>query len=160
MKNPEEAVELRDDPYFVGDEFIRDFQTYEHNDFATEKDLCNFIQHHAQQFAEDILGIEYKSHQREYVMSRGIRKRARVDFIFNEKNSPVIVECKNPTQKYHELTIGLAQLMAYSLLEPDARLVLVTSTNDPVLNMVINKFNLPIELIIFSKSHVMKLVTQ
>jgi hypothetical protein len=152
---------------FAGCEFISDHKQYEHEDFGTEKELCDFIEVKAKIFASEVLGVEYKSYIREYYISGDSRinknKKGRVDFVFHSDKGDIYVECKKPTHSYSESVNAISQLLAYSCLADTFkrqlyRMVLVTTRYNPMLLKVIKKFNLPIEIYVLSKSNVMKLI--
>lgn len=141
------------DPFF-GKRLIANYKDYQSPDFKSEKDLCDFIDSHAEQFAEEVLGIIYCGHCREYRIKDGLN---RADFMFTAIR-PILVECKNPKRKSSESLFALAKLMAYSCDEGECRMVLVTSQYDESIRKVIKKYNLPIDVYVFYKDHVMKLL--
>lgn len=136
-------------------------------DFNTEKELCDYINLHPAIFAKDVLEINYLGHDREYCISedRRLNKtwKARVDFRFNGPNGDIYVECKNPVHTYSEANTGIGQILGYNCLAQlfnrrVDRYVLVTTKYNPILRMVISKFNLPIEVYIISKQRVVKML--
>lgn len=146
---------------------IRDWENYISNDFNNESQLCDFIELNKEEFAREILEIEYLSHVREYYV-KGKRRfkdknTARVDFLFTSTSGEnILVECKNPKNVYCDLRNGLIQLMAYycdtkkSGIKVD-RLVLLTTKFDIVIQEIIAEYKLNVEVIVFSKQHSMRL---
>lgn len=136
-------------------------------DFKNEKELCDYIDLYPSIFAKDVLEIDYLGHEREYCISgdRRMNKnwKARVDFKFTGPNGDIYVECKNPIHSYSEAHTGLGQILGYNCLaelfnRKVERYVLVTTKYNPILKMVIGKFNLPIEVYIISKQRVAKML--
>lgn len=138
------------------------------DDFRNEKEMTDFINCHASLFARDVLEIEYKSHKREYYLGLPVRlskgNMPHVDFVFETKGGKLIlVECKNVNNTYAELSNSVGQLLSYSCIAKGNgikidRLCIVANKFDSRLRMVINEFKLPIEVYVFGKSQVLKLM--
>lgn len=146
---------------------ITDFEKFQSKDFKTERELCNYIEENIKLFCRDVLEIEYMGHEREYVIceDRRINKKhkARVDFRFKNNDGDIYVECKNPTHVYSESNGALNQILAYSCVadfyqRKVSRLILLTTKYNVILGATIRKFNLPIEVFVFSKDHVLKMM--
>jgi hypothetical protein len=128
------------------------------NDFACEKEFCDYIESHIQEFCEDCLGVSYKSHRREYPLSSGkrIKGTKRIDFlIVTDKNERIGVECKAPKNP-SELSFGLGQCLTYLTMfeimgKTLNRIVLLSTKIDHPVPFTIDKFNLPITFIAFDK---------
>jgi hypothetical protein len=148
-------------------ERIVDFKEYQSEDFRTEKELCDYINSHIKEFCTDVLEIEYIDHEREYCISHDRRinqnHKARVDFKFTTPFGDVYVECKKPSHLYSESNQSISQILAYSCIadfykRDVSRLVLVTTRYSAILGAVIRKYNLPIEVYVFSKNKVLKML--
>lgn len=144
-------------PYYKnGDYPLNDIQL--HKDFETEKELCDYIEAHIQEFTTDCLGYEYKSHRREYPVSEGKRYKGnrRIDFLIVTKdNLRIGVECKHPRYTC-EVTSGIGQCLNYlTMFELHGnslnKMAMVTTKMDPIAPFTLDKFNLPIILIGFDK---------
>lgn len=146
---------------------VTDHTEFESVDFLTEREMCELIHSQPEIFAKTVLEINYTGHEREYAIShnRSLKGKwkARVDFRFSGPNGDIYVECKLPKHIYSESNQAVSQILAYSCLadmfnRKVDRLVLVTTRYNAILGRVIKKFNLPIEVYILSKSHVMKML--
>lgn len=166
MEDPKPSL-TEDSGPFVDCALISNHKIYEANDFPTEKGLCDFLHERAPILAKEILGINYQGHEREFIISGDSRvnksSKGRVDFMFKDGDGCILVECKKPTHCYSESVNAISQLLAYSCLSDQynlnyQRLVLMTTRFNPMLKEVIKKFNLPVEVYIVSKDHVMKLI--
>lgn len=146
---------------------ITNFKDYESNDFKSEKELCDFIEWNIQPFVSNVLeesgSFKYK---REFnlnqIQSFGPRPR-RIDFyVEREDGKGVLIEVKNPKNCYSEVNNAISQIMSYIVTAKNSgvnvyRAVLVTSRYHKVLKEVINEFQLPIEVFVISKKHILKL---
>lgn len=149
---------------------VPDANVYLLDRFKTEKELCDFIDYHAKHFAEDVLNIEYKSHKREFYLgqrinvSLGFGNMPHIDFMFEDNNGKVIlVECKNPSNIYAELSNAIGQILSYYCTAKENgigvdRMCIVTGRYNDKIRKVINQFNLPIEVYVMSKQNVLKVV--
>ena len=85
--------------------------------------------------------------------------------MFKSKDGDIIIiECKNVTNTFSELSGSVSQLLSYAVIAEDNnikidRMCLVVNKFDDRLRKIIEKFNLPIELFIFSKTNVLKMIT-
>lgn len=149
---------------------VANANTYLGANFKSEKELCDFIDDHAEDFAKDILNIEYKSHKREFYLgqrinvSLGFGNMPHIDFMFEGNSGKVIlVECKNPSNVYAELSNAIGQILSYYCtakengIEVD-RMCIVTGRYNDKIRKVINQFNLPIEVYVMSKQNALKVV--
>ncbi len=134
--------------------------------FKSEKDLCDFIDLNAIDFATKILLIPYHGHKREFQVSGTqnwhIPFKARVDFKFSSPNGDIYVECKNPENECMQNSYHIGQLMAYSCASDYherkvSRIVLVTTRMDKLILEMIKKFNLPFEVFLFSDKDFFKI---
>lgn len=117
----------------------------------TEKELCDFIELNMAEFCRNALGCDLFSFKRESFMRERTfgANKPRVDFEIVTDQGIYLVECKNPTQIFSEVTKGISQLLAYSVLaEPtETKLVLLTSGTLPIIQQTILKFELPIMVV-------------
>lgn len=138
------------------------------NDFSSEKELCDFIESHMEDFCHDFLGVELATYKREYLVfqkaNRGRKNNKRIDFLIVTKcGQSIAVECKNPKQPGSELAAGIGQVMSYiclfEALEQKIDRYLILSTKvDFIIPMMIRKFNLPIEFYATDKKKHVKLL--
>ena len=129
------------------------------NHFKNEKELCNYIENNIDNFCNE-LGIDYKSHTRECRMRKFRAFGAsmpRIDFLINENDGGIILlEVKNPSQTQSEITRCVAQMLDYYITAEECghkinkAIILTTKVNDNFMK-IINRFNLPVELVLFSK---------
>lgn len=128
--------------------------------FESEKDFCDYIELNIDNFCRDCLGLQHKSHKREYQIG-GKNKKFKgskvVDFfIHTECGQYIALECKHP--KYiSELAAGLGQSLGYlTLFELNEqrvdKLIIVSTKLDWYLPAIVRKFNLPIGFIALDKS--------
>lgn len=147
---------------------VDEWQNYITDDFKSEKELTDWIDNYASYFAHDVLEIQYKKHYREFYLRGGgrgfIGNTAHADFLFiSDKDERILVECKKPRNTYCEVRNGIIQLMGYycdckyNEFRID-RMVLIVTKFDTVLYRIIKEFKLPIEVYVFSKDKVLKLV--
>ena len=151
---------------FEGEKIITNWRDYITNDFNSEKEMCNFIQDHSDEFAAGILGINPGICEREYYLGQKIRRgnKPHVDFMFMSREEEIIiVECKNVNESFSGLSGAISQLLSYMVIAEEnniliTRVCLLTNRFENTLEKVIKKFNLPIELFVFSKTNVLKLL--
>lgn len=137
------------------------------DDFANEKEFCDFIARNAENIANDVFGKEIKYVNREdNFLGRGkfMGRLPRVDFRLDFKDgSSAIVECKHPKKnRFHELSRALGQILSYSVLaERSDRKVqviaLFVTRYEEILGDVIKKFKLPVEVYVIGRKGVAKL---
>ena len=127
-------------------------------DFASEKEMCDYLEQNIDKFCVDILGLEYKSHKREYRISgRGSRAKKIDFFIQTMCGQNIAVEAKNPTFAGYELASAIGQVLGYiclfeSVEQKVDRVVLLSSKIDWVIPATIARFNLPIHFVALDKS--------
>lgn len=129
--------------------------------FRNEKEMCDYIERNIELFCEEVLEDKYESHQREYSLKwqRGTFKRGRpntrFDFLITCENQTYIVEAKNPTQIYTEMSRAISQLMLYEMLAEDfgieAKIVIVASLHSDIFLRMLKRFNLNYGYIVFNK---------
>lgn len=139
--------------------FEQIYNALEH-DFLSEKEMVDYIELNIHLFCEELLGVKYQSHIREYRIDfsrlRG-NKSQRLDLLITDQQERnILIECKKP--KYVcENQAAIGQILAYKELckvieLPVYRTILVTTKLDALSVMVLNNNNLGIELIGFDKS--------
>lgn len=128
------------------------------SDFASESEMCDYIERHIDLFCKDVLNVDYESHTREYrIFNRNQNRSKRIDFLITCKlGNKIIVECKNPAYVY-ELTQCIGQVLTYlTMMElidrPVGRVIILATKIDFHLPFVIDRFKLPIEFIAIDKS--------
>jgi len=129
------------------------------NHFKDEKHLCNYIEDNMESFCSEV-GIDYKSHTREsYIVRLKMfgKNKARIDFLIEEKDKGIVLlEIKQPRNTYREINSAISQMLDYYLTAEEAgykinkAIILTTKIND-TFTKIVNRFNLPIELVLFSK---------
>jgi hypothetical protein len=129
------------------------------DDFKNERHFNDYLEHNIELFCKQCLGVEYKSHVREYPLISIERKTKKVDFLVESMcGKSMLLECKTP-KFISELHSAIGQLLSYGSLFksnsgslPD-KLILASSTFDSNLIDVIKDFNLPITLVGLDKSN-------
>jgi hypothetical protein len=134
-------------------------------DFNSEKELCNFIECHINDFCYDFLDLQYESHQREYKLvntNRGrIKGNRRIDFLIKSScGKTIIIECKHP-QQLCELSTAVGQCLSYISLLSNFnikvdRTILLSTRIDNVTPQIITDFNLPVEFMTMDKTKCVK----
>lgn len=122
--------------------------------FKSEKELCDYLEINIQSFALEILGEPLVSYKREsYLGYRAFgANKPRIDFELFTPNKRVLVECKNPTNVFGEITRAISQLLTYGAMAGgDCELVLVTSKTLPIVQQTILRYNLPIKVVYLTK---------
>lgn len=139
-----------------------DVGMFPENCFGSERELCDYVETNIGSFSKDILGVDYVTHEKEYRIYRHAGPRAeygvRTDFYISSKDGPIIVEVKNPSQKRHELSRAVSQLLAqgsafkrmHGVLP---RMILLTSSFVEDVTNIIEDFALPVEVIIMSREY-------
>lgn len=130
-------------------------------EFKTEKDLCDYLELNIKVFCKSI-GIDYCSHQREsYIKDRVCfgKNTPRVDFFIKEKNGGyVILEIKNPKNLNAEGNQAISQVLSYIMIAEKAKkkinkTIILTTNLSKNMMQIITRFNLPIEVVLFSKNY-------
>lgn len=142
-----------------------EWRKYVTNGFISEKEMCDYIESHYNDFARDVLEIEYGNAQREYYFGIGGRtNKPHIDFMFTSKDDKnILVECKN-TGEAGGLLNGIGQLLSYIIIAENqgikiSRSCLVLNKYDDRIRAIIDRFNLPIEVFIFSRDYILKVMT-
>lgn len=133
------------------------------NDFPKEKNLQNYLDINMKSFINDILGLKYQNHKREsFIVNKSFGgNKPRIDFLVNLKNNEcVLIECKNPKNKYREIVSAIGQILDYILLAEKAGkkikdTYLVTSKINQTVLDIINRFKLPIKVCLINKEKLM-----
>lgn len=127
--------------------------------WVRESDLVDFIETNIELFVSDSLNSNYITHKREWFFqdSRPFgANKPRIDLMIETDGGRVGVECKLPKQTFAELSRAISQLLAYSVMADNHknsldRLVLVTTQYNPIVSGIIQKYELPIDLIIMGR---------
>ena len=152
--------------YFDGDYVFTelDVRNVMSLDFKSEKELCDYIEDHINLFCIVVLSDIYISHKREYQISEysKCRKNKRLDFYIECEKYRYVIEVKNPIYK-SELQAGVGQVLSYIVLLENKSMkvdkyIIVTTKYDELVAISIEKFKLPIDLVIFSKSKYLRYV--
>lgn len=132
-------------------------------EFINEKELCDYIEQNIKAFVNDTLEIEYVDHERESYITPFHKpfggNKSRIDFLVTTTNNEkVLIEVKNPAQLQRELNRAAAQMLDYIIVcEESGYKVhsawLVISKINPSLIKIIKRFNLPINICVFSKNN-------
>lgn len=139
----------------------------DYGDFSSEKEMCDYIELNHKVFCEDILEERFVSYDREWHVGLPIKRgprRLHVDFRFEtDKSKNILVECKNAKSSYIEVRNAISQLMSYVVSAESEgikidRCVFVSNRYDHVVTMMIRRYNLEIEYILFKRNQMMKLV--
>ena len=135
--------------------------------FKSEKDFCDYIELNIELFCNDILGVSYLSHKREYIVHGGhtrvngvahkIKGTRKIDFVIKSIDGQIIgVECKDPFFE-SELINGIGQILSYLAFmelneKPANRIILLSTSIHPMIPHIIRRFSLPIEYIVMDKN--------
>lgn len=146
-----------------GDRTVESFKTSD-TPWSSEKQLVDFVEHNIIKFTKDSLGLEYISHAREWYFSNSKAfgaNKPRIDLMILTNKGRVGVECKLPKQAFSELSKSLSQILSYSVLadlsnNPLERLVLITTQYDPIISGVIEKYELPIDIVVLGRQQRME----
>jgi hypothetical protein len=130
--------------------------------FHNEKHLCNYIEDNIEKFCEQI-GIKYAGHKREAYFKQsyfGHGNKPRIDFLIDEENGgKVLLEVKKPKNIHREINMSISQLLDYYVMAEEAgikinrAIILTTKCNDSFIG-VIERFKLPVEVVLLSKKYV------
>jgi len=147
-----------------GQYFFDDIQEHfnKAKDFKTEDDLCAYLDLNMESLCKE-LKIDYKSHKREAYMTKLKRFGAnipRIDFLItDQEGNKILLEVKKPNNRPREVIMSIAQLLDYYLLAEDyghkikKAYILTTQINNSF-TAIVERFNLPIDLILFSKGKI------
>lgn len=139
---------------------VKDFKTNT-SGWKTEKEFVDFIELNIELFTREIIGAEYLLHKREWYLSdikRFGANKPRMDLMIETKDfKRVGIECKLPTQSFSDLSRTMSQLLAYGVIaegnnRPFHKMYILTTQYDQVLEQVIQKYELPIDVVVFSKT--------
>ena len=136
-----------------------DIGTFQFSGFKSEKDMCNYIEDNIELFCVDVTGEKLRSYKREYTITGRqffAHKTACVDFlIVTESGKRILVEVKNPKQIHSEMIRSVSQLLAYGAIAdmytPVDRLILATSNTCEAVQLMICKYELPIEVVLLNR---------
>lgn len=147
---------------------FREFYMYEitdifkESDFESEKIFCDYIESNIFNICKD-LSIDIHSFERESYIERKRfpqNKVGRIDFFIKENNGNyVLLEVKNPTHLNNELRSGIGQMLEYICCaerneKKVSRSILMTTRIDEKIIEIIERFKLPIEVVLLSKSNI------
>jgi hypothetical protein len=136
------------------------------SEFCSEKELVDFIEKNIIETVESLLGERYLSHKREWrfglkahnILTGGYIGLPRIDLVIETNNGRRIgIECKNPIQIFSENSKVVSQLLSYIILAEQAKMpfnrtiLLTTKVNANIID-VIKRFNLPIEILVISRT--------
>lgn len=139
---------------------VEDFKSMT-SGWSTESEFVDFIEVNIERLCTDILGGDYKSHQREWALMEQRMfggNKPRIDMMIELKDGRRIgIECKRPKNSYSELSSVVSQLMCYSTIAEDNGLpmdemYLLTTQYHNIVDRVIKRFNIPIKVVIFSRN--------
>jgi len=125
----------------------------EFSKFESERHMKDFIIQNLDFFANDILGIKFKSFENEFKISDGQKKRKSIDLLIHSvTGEKIAIELKNPTYK-SELQSALGQCLTYMTAldisgQKIDRMVLVSSVYDFLVPITISKMKLPVEFVV------------
>lgn len=122
--------------------------------FKTEKEFVEFLELNVDEWVKDFFNdkvseCKVNSYLR---FKRFGANQPRIDLIIKTHGGKKIgVECKNPSQTFHELSRSVSQLLAYSVLaeesgEPFTDLALISSSTSDTAFKIVKQFNLPVRI--------------
>jgi len=128
-------------------------------DFKSEKELKNYIVSNIKLFCKQNFNDEYISHIEEYRLTNefSYNTSKRIDLFIKCKKGQYAIEIKNPIYK-SEMAYSIGQLLTYYLMFEKKgikldKLLLLTTQFDYETAKIIDRFNLPIGLMLFSKKY-------
>lgn len=104
--------------------------------------------------SEIIGGTKIKKDQ--WIFKRGVRLDLWVQC---KSGNNYIIEIKNPKNNY-EMFRAIGQLLGYSLKFPNAKLVLLSTSYDDGVDILIAKYNLPITFVLMTENQFFTLQTE
>jgi hypothetical protein len=147
-------------------EVNRIFQT-KTSGWRTEAEFLDFIGANAKRIAEEIIGRPYVDHKQQWFL-RGMQgfgpNRPHIDLmIMTEDGARHGIECKFPKGSFSDLSRAMSQLLGYGALAesygfPLETLWLFTTHYDEVLRLVIERYKLPIRVVVFSRDQHAELI--
>ncbi len=134
-----------------------------HEEFNSEKELCDFIELNISQFCIEDLGFELDFYRRELPVSMNMRRGRMahaVDFFIKTKcGKNIIVECKHPKSTTSELCRAIGQVLGYKAMFENNGLIIdsciiCSSFFSSIPYQIISRNKLPIDIIVMSKTKV------
>ena len=130
--------------------------------FASEKEYTKFVLANIDEWVLNIFGETVKNTHQEWYLAKVRRfgaNQPRIDLMIELNNGKRIgIEIKNPKQLFHESSRAISQLLSYSIIAeenevPIDEMVLVVPEFHPVLGKMIAKYNLPIRVVLITKTN-------
>jgi len=130
-----------------------------------EAQLVDYIERNITLFTKDVLREEYQYHVREWSMREQRMfggNQPRIDLMIMTKSGKRMgVECKLPKQSFSELSRAVSQVLAYSVIAEDNglpfhKLLIVTTQYDTIVHKIIQKYELPIGVVVMDKKERME----
>jgi hypothetical protein len=135
--------------------------------WKSEVEFVDFIDTNAPRIATELIGCPYESHRREWYLNGmkvfGANSPRKDLMITTQDGKRHGIECKFPRGSFSELSRSMSQLIANAaILEakgyPLETLWLFSTTYNDVLRLVIERYNLPIRVALFSRENHAKLI--
>jgi hypothetical protein len=120
--------------------------------FNTEKEYVEYLKLNADKWVKDFFNEEIsKIEINRCLQFRGFgANKPSIDIWIETKSGKIIgIECKNPKQKFHELSRAVSQLLSYAVLAEENNqkidiLALFSSEMNDIVHKIIHKYKLPI----------------
>lgn len=140
---------------------IQNLFTSAKSGWKSEREFHDFIELNIERVSEEIICLPYESHRSEWYLSdfKGFGTNSpRVDLMIKAVDGTRhAIECKFPRHSFSELSRSMSQLLSYAVLAeakgfPLASLWIFTTVYDDILRMTIERYKLPIRVVVFSRS--------
>lgn len=123
--------------------------------FSSEKVMNDYLESNLEEFCREIIGEELISFKRESYISEVRAFGAnlpRIDFDVTTKTKRVLIECKNPSQRFAEMSRAVSQLLTYATIaREECELIIVTSGTVGIVQEMIAKYELPVKVVYMTR---------
>lgn len=143
--------------------FTTDYSLFINNDFKNEKELKEYIISNIDDFCNDVLKIQYKSHDIEFPIKPILKtlhdNTLFIDLLITDTNNYIhLIELKCPKNAYLECMMGLGQCLSYYYLSRCYNfklggVYLISAKHCNLIPLVIRDNNLKIKYIYYSKNN-------
>jgi hypothetical protein len=129
--------------------------------FHSERELVDYIELNIGVFCETVARVDYGSHKREWYLSPlkpFSGNKPKIDLmVLSSSGRRIGIECKYPKHgTFADLSRSVSQMLSYAVIARDNRvpfddLYLLTTEYDPIVDSVIQAYELPIHVVVFCK---------
>jgi len=129
--------------------------------FSSEKEFKEYLKDNASFWVKEWFGLEdfkIEEEKTHFLKDKFGANKPRIDFVIKANNTHIGIEVKNPTNKYHELSRVISQLLSYAVLFEEngksfSELAIIVSDYDDILIKVVKRYNLPIRVFIVNREY-------